>query len=339
MTLSKPAHRSPYCPSINSELAPCFSSPALLASPPTTPPRAHKHSLSKPMSWLNRSSSSTFSHPSPYAAPKPTRISEPKIGSSLDQFSFHRSGPLGSGATIVRTPQEALSGSSRTFKPTNEEQGAKRDLLLHNHTDENEGRLLPPPPSSPPLPPLPDISDAGGEEEGIGRLSASPTGIPLSDHISHPHLPGSLSPKTHRSSSRPTMLAHSPASSRSTPALPIDVDATPPQPPFEAILLSTIPDGPIDPSKLIVTLETCTTTFRTSLRTLVSRPSHLSRYITSLLSPVSETASIYSNASDASLIQDSNGFKAVFCDHLADSGCLPPSSNTIHVFLDRPSAP
>ena len=339
MILSKHIQRSPSHISypMNSELAPCFSSPELLASPPTTPPRAHKHSLSKPMSWLNRSSSSTSGHCIPHAAPKPTRISEPKIGSSLDQFSLHRSGPLGSGATIVRTPQEALSGSSRTFELIDEEQGEERDILLNSHTEENDGRLLPPLPPSPPLPPLPDISDAG--KGGGDRLSASPTSIPLSDHVSHPRSSGSSSPKPHRSSSRPTLLAHSRAPSRSIPALPVDADVTPPQPPFEPILLSTIPEGPIDPSRLIVTLETCTTTYRTSLRTLVSRPSHLSRYITSLLSPVSETASIYSNASDASLVQHSNGFTSAFRDHLASAGCLPQSSNAIHIFLDRPSAP
>lgn len=335
MILSNRVQRSPLHISypMNSELAPCFSSPDLHVSPPATQPRGHKHTLSKKMSWLSRSSSSTSSRSFPHAAPKPTRISEPKIGSSLDQFNFHRSGPLGSGATIVRTPQEALSGSPRAFEPMSEEQGLEEDILLLN-TEKHESRLLPPVPSSPPLPPLPDVSDAERE----GRQSVSSTSIPLSDHVPHPPPSGSPSPATQRSSSRPIFLAHSPAPSRSIPAPPADADPIPPQPPFEAVLLSSIPEGAIDPSKLIVTLETCTTTYRTSLRSLVSRPSHLSRYIMSLLSPVSETASIYSNASDASLSQHSNWFNSLFRDHLASSGCLPQSSS-IHVFLDRPSAP
>jgi hypothetical protein len=319
------------CPS-SSELAPCFSTPELLASPPTTPPRGHKHSFSKPMTWLNRSSSSTSIRSAPHAAPKPTRISEPKVGSSLEQFNSHRSGLLGSGATIVRTPQEALSTSIHGFELISED-GVERDILSQD-TEKNDSRLLPPLPPSPPLPPLPDFPDAAGV-----RQSGSPASVPLSNHVPHPRSSGSTSSAARFSPSRPTLLAHSRAPSRSIPSLPADTDLIPPPPPFEAILLSPIPDGAFDPSKLIVTLETCTTTYRTLLRSLVSRPSHLSRYITSLLSPVSETASIYSNVSDASSVQRSNGFNSVFRDHLATSGILPPSSTGIHVFLDRPSAP
>ena len=329
MTLPKRVQRTPSRAHLsyptNSELAPTPE----LASPPTTPPRGHKHSFSKPMTWLHRSSSSTSTRSVPHAAPKPTRISEPKGGSSLEQFSFHRSGPLGSGATIVRTPQEALSG---VFDQISED-GVERDTSSHD-TEKNDSRLLPQLPPSPPLPPLPDIPDTEG-----GRLSGSPAIVPLSDHVPQARSSGSASPAAHLSSSRPTLLAYSPAPSRSIPSLPADTDLTPPQPPFEAILLSPIPDGAIDPSKLIITLETCTTTYRTSLRSLVSRPSHLSRYITSLLSPVSETASIYSNVSDASSVQRSNVFNSVFRDHLASSGFLPQSSTGIHVFLDRPSTP
>ncbi|KAH0840128.1 hypothetical protein J3R83DRAFT_1105 [Lanmaoa asiatica] len=172
MILSKRVQRSPPHISypINSELAPFFSSPELLASPPTTPPRGHKHSLSKPMTWLNRSSSSSSTHSIRHAAPKPTRISEPKVGSSLEQFNFHRSGPLGSGATIVRTPQEALSGSPRAFELINEEEGVKGDILLHD-TEKDESRLLPPLPPSPPLPPLPGIPDAEVDRLSVGSMS------------------------------------------------------------------------------------------------------------------------------------------------------------------------
>ena len=333
MILSRRAPSSHIPSPLSSELAPCP-----LASPPIIPPRPHKHSFSKPMSWLNRSSSSVSTHSISQGTPKTSRISEPKVGSSLDQFIFHRSGQLGSGATIVRTPQEALSGSFRVFEVTNEAQEVEQDTLPQNHTEQEETTLLPPLPPSPPLPPLPDISDTRGEAGG-SSLSVGSTSVPLSDHASHSRSSGSTSPKTHRSSSRPTMLAHSRMPSRATAAPVVDTDVVPPQPPFEAILLSPTPDGPTDPSKIIVTLETCTTTYRASLRTLVSRPSHLSRYLTSLLSPVSETASLYSNSSDASLVQYKNGFSSVFRDHFASSGCLPRSPNTIHVFLDRPSAP
>ncbi|KAN0097250.1 hypothetical protein V8E55_001696 [Tylopilus felleus] len=335
MMLSKRAQPSPSHSHIsyplNSELAPCHSSPELLVSPPITPPRSHKHSFSKPMTWMNRTSSSNSSQSTnaPHAAPKPVRISEPKIRSSLEQLNFHRSGPLGSGATIVRTPQEALFGSTATVVPTSEEDGMKQDIVSHD-TEKNDNRILPPVPSSPPLPPLPSIPDTEG-----GKLPGSPPSVCLLDQAPPPRSCGSPSPPGRFSSPRPTLLAHSRAASLSTHTLPVDTSLTPPQPPFEAILLSSIPDGPIDPSRLIVALETCTTTYRTSLRSLASRPSHLSRYITSLLSPTSETASMYSNASDASSAQHNNGFDSSFRD---SSGCLPPSTS-IRIFLDRPSAP
>jgi len=134
------------------------------------------------------------------------------------------------------------------------------------------------------------------------------------------------------------LLEHSRTPSCSTATLPADTNLTSPPPPFEAILLSPIPEGAINPSKFIVTLETCTTTYRTTLRSLASRPSHLSRYITSLLSPISETTSVYSNSSDVSSSQNSSDFNTFFRDYLTSSGCLPQSSG-IHVFLDRPSAP
>lgn len=313
---------------LNSELAPCFSTPELLASPPTTPPRSHKHSFSKPMSWLNRSSSSPSTHSTPHAAPKPTRVSEPKVGSSLDQFHLHRRGPLGSGATVVRTPHEALFGSCNGLK--NEENGLKRDILFCD-SENNENRL-PSLSASPPLPPLPGIPDA---EEG-DRLSGIRASIPLLDHVPPRGSSLSSSPPSHFSPLRSAVLSHSPASCL-IPTLPVDT-ASIPQPPFEPVLLSPIPDGAIDPSKLIVTLETCTTTYRILLRSLVSRPSHLSRYITSLLSLTPDTASVYSNGSGTLLAQRSNGFDSFFRDHFASFGCLPRSAG-IHVFLDRPSAP
>ncbi|KAG6378924.1 hypothetical protein JVT61DRAFT_13209 [Boletus reticuloceps] len=335
MILSSRVQRSPRTHAsypTNSELAPCYSAPEPLASPPTTPPRGHKHSFSS-ITWLNRSSSSTSSHSAPYPAPKPTRISEPKIRSSLEQLSFHRVGPLGSGATIVRTPREALFGSTDgTFAQTTEVAGLKQDIFMHE-AEKNECRLLSVPPS-PPLPSLPDIPDTEGD-----RLSSNPATISLSDHRPPPRSSSSPSSPAHVSSSPPTMLEHSCTPSCSTATLPADTNLiSPPPPPFEAILLSPIPEGAINPSKFIVTLETCTTTYRTTLRSLASRPSHLSRYITSLLSPISETTSVYSNSSDASSGQNSSDFSAFFRDYLASSGCLPQSSG-IHVFLDRPSAP
>ncbi|KAF9247097.1 hypothetical protein BU15DRAFT_38501 [Melanogaster broomeanus] len=313
---------------ISSELAP-YTSSSPLASPPSTPPRGHKHSLSKPMTWLSRNTSSNSSHwhSTAYAAPKPIRISEPKFDNSLEIFDIKRGGLLGSGAIVVRTPQEALSGSGQLFGQITEEQEVKEDILLQV-VEANEGRHLPPLSTSPPLPPLPACHSS------ISR--------PLREDVppSCPTRPcPPLPTPARRSSLKPHLRSSSSDPSHPVPTLPANIAPTPTQPSFDAILLSSVPDSAIDPSKIIVTLETCTMTYRTSLRSLTSRPSYLSSYLTSLLLPASETASIYSHASDSSLAQQSNGFNSVFHDHLTSSGCLGQSSTNIHVFLDRPSAP
>ncbi|KAF8843135.1 hypothetical protein BDN67DRAFT_964777 [Paxillus ammoniavirescens] len=321
---------------ITSELAP-YTSSSPLASPPSTPPRGHKHSLSKPMTWLSRSSSATSNHSIAHAAPKPIRISEPKFENSLEIFGIKRGGPLGSGATVVRTPQEALSSSGQPFGLISEEEEVKTEVLLQDMAGD-EGRHLLSLPASPPLPPLP-LSDSSLLDDGA---CSNAINLPLREHIppSCPTRPLPPAPvEARRPSLKPRLRPSSSGSSNPVPALPTNIAPTPPQPPFDAILLSSAPDSAIDPSKIVITLETCTMTYRTSLRSLTSRPSYLSSYITSLLSPASETASIYSNASDASLAQQNNRFNSAFYDHLASSGCLRQSSTNIHVFLDRPSAP
>ncbi|KAI6164912.1 hypothetical protein EDD17DRAFT_1775255 [Pisolithus thermaeus] len=316
--------RSP--PSISypvaAELAPLPLSS--LASPPTTPPRGHKHTLSKPMSWLSRSATSTsLPHPR-HPAPKPVRISEPKFDNSLEIFNIKRGTPLGSGAIVVRTPQEALCGSqvSQLFGSLEEEDERRRKV---DSVDENEPRTLPPPPSSPPLPPLPVEEDPPLPSSSNPPCPSRPP----------PPVPNVASPR------RPS-LKHSRESVNvipPVPSIPENIPPFPPQHPFEAILLSPVPDGAVDPAKIIITLETCTTTYRTTLRTLTSRPSHLSNYIVSLLSHTSETASVYSHASEASAVHHDNAFSAAFHDHLTSAGCLSQSSSNLHIFLDRPSAP
>ncbi|KIJ70509.1 hypothetical protein HYDPIDRAFT_105258 [Hydnomerulius pinastri MD-312] len=344
MIVPKRVQRSPPLISypITSELAP-YTSPSPLASPPSTPPRGHKHSLSKPMTWLSRSSSSTSNLSIAHAAPKPVRISEPKFDNSLEIFNIKRGGTLGSGATVVRTPQEALSCSGQLFGNIDEEEEDAQKSILLEDLEEDEGRHLPPLPASPPLPPLPP-SSSSLPLSGSDRTSGSSTSLPLREPALPPPCPTRPPPPApatvtaRRPSLKPRMRSCSSDSSQPVPALPANIAPTPPQPPFEAILLSSVPDSAIDPSKIIVTLETCTMTYRTSLRSLTSRPSYLSSYVTSLLSPASETASIYSHASDASVVQQNNGFNSILHDHLTSSGCLPQSS-TVHVFLDRPSAP
>lgn len=338
----KRVQRSP--PSISypipAERAPVSSSS--LVSPPSTPPRGHKHTLSKPMSWLSRSATSTSLPPPRQPAPKPVRISEPKFDNSLEIFNVKRGGPLGSGAVVVRTPQEALCGSqvSHLFGSV-EEENDHRDAVSLEQTEENQPRTLPPLPDSPPLPPLPDKAEDSAPLGGSNPASNSSLSLPLQQLPPPcPNRPPPLIPSVPvppRSSLK--SYRQSTDQSPPVPALPENISPTPLQPPFEAVLLSAAPDSAIDPAKIIVTLETCTTTYRSTLRTLTSRPSFLSNYIVSLLSYGSETASVYSRTSDSSATQQSLTFNSVLHDHLTSAGCLPQSSSNLHIFLDRPSAP
>jgi len=331
----KRVQRSP--PSISypipAERAPVSSSS--LVSPPSTPPRGHKHTLSKPMSWLSRSATSTSLPPPRQPTPKPVRISEPKFDNSLEIFNVKRGGPLGSGAVVVRTPQEALCGSqvSHLFGSVEEENEHKNTASLEQ-VEENQPRTLPSLPDSPPLPPLPDKAEDSAPLGGSNPASNSSLSLPL-QQLPPPFAPSVPVPR--RSSLK--FYRHSTDQSPPVPALPENISPTPPQPPFEAVLLSAVPDSAIGPAKIIVTLETCTTTYRSTLRTLTSRPSFLSNYIVSLISHGSETASVYSRASDSSMAQQSLTFNSILHDHLTSAGCLPQFSSNLHIFLDRPSAP
>ena len=77
--------------------------------------------------------------------------------------------------------------------------------------------------------------------------------------------------------------------------------------------------------------KTCTQTFKTTLATLRSRPSHLAQFLAALFfRPHHESmASVYSAESD-----DLSTYRR----HLTSQGLLPHTAN-IHVFLDRASAP
>ncbi|EGO01907.1 hypothetical protein SERLA73DRAFT_120556 [Serpula lacrymans var. lacrymans S7.3] len=302
--------------------------------------------MTKPKLWLSRSSTSGSSRSisitpqaAPVKAPKPIRISEPQFNNSLGIFNVPRNGALGSGATVVRTPQEALSVStSQLYDLLDEEEEEvskeleKRDLGRNGSITGKEYRDLPSPPSSPPLPAVP--------------TSKSSPNLPLRETLTPPRPMRPAPPVPAASASttlRPSLKPRTPPSSEYSPpvpALPSNIPTSPLQPPFQAILLSSVPASAIDPSKIIVTLETSTTSHRTTLNTLTSRPSYLSSYIASLFpSPNSpDTASLYSNTSNVSNDQDSS-FNSIFHNHLTSSGVLPNCSSNLHIFLDRPSAP
>ncbi|KAH9179708.1 hypothetical protein EDB89DRAFT_507280 [Lactarius sanguifluus] len=300
-------------------------------------------SLSSPMSWLTRSSSTATHAP-------PIRISHSKSSSTVGHIKH---GTLGSGVTIVRTPQEALAGSGVSVECASDqeiEHGEEEDsdpLAEDEDPQENEGEKLEedegethevrveqaetpsvPPAYSPPRLSLP--------------LSKSTPTLPLKD--AHPTRP-SRPPPPPPSAPDATVLSQKklpppPLSSLFPPVAPVPAHLSTPStpPPFACILLSSVPPNAIDFSKVLVTLETCTATHRTTLNTLISRPSHLASYLKSLFADVddeldvADSTSLYSRA-------ESGSFNSIFHNHLTSSGLLSPSSFNVHIFLDRASAP
>ena len=133
---------------------------------------------------------------------------------------------------------------------------------------------------------------------------------------------------------------HRPApASLSAPSTPVDHPPIPPDPSltllsapapsFSPILLS--PPGSVSHlSNAIVVLETCTTTYKSTLTTLCSQPSFLADYLNSLAKPrISASSSIYSSEST-----DLDG------NHRPVSqGRSTSCSASFHIFLDRSSPP
>ncbi len=299
-------------------------------------------SLSSPMSWLTRSSSTATHAP-------PIRMSHSKSSSTVGHIKH---GTLGSGVTIVRTPQEALAGSGVSVGcPSDQEidhDGAEDSDPLAEDEDhqENEGELEDdegethevrveqaetpsvPPAYSPPRSSLP--------------LSKSTPTLPLKD--AHPTRPTRPPPPTPPAPDATVLsqkkLPPPPLSSLFPTVSPVPAYLSTPStpPPFACILLSPVPPNAIDFSKVLVTLETCTATHRTTLNTLISRPSYLANYLKSLFADaddeldVADTTSLCSRA-------ESSSFNSIFHNHLTSSGLLSPSSFNVHIFLDRASAP
>ncbi|KAI0347271.1 hypothetical protein BDW22DRAFT_1404881 [Trametopsis cervina] len=291
-------------------------------------PKSHRPSLTSPMNWLGRSSSSSST--GSYVPSKPVRISEPFGTSSLDRLS--RSGQLGAGATVVRTPQEALLGHKKS--PSSQEQILEEENVAE---EDDEQSIYNDRPASPPLPPLPgDEVDVEEQEQPVRSRSTTPSRptrpIPPTpiEEEAEPETPSPSSPRS-RHKSRPSLkvLSEFPP----VPALPLNIPPSPPQAPFDPILISPAPAGAVDRSKIIVSIETSTTTYKATLNTLTSRPSFLSSYLQTLMRAQEEEPT-------SSVPRDSeSSFNSIFHKHLASSGLLPPSSTSIHIFLDRPSAP
>lgn len=284
------------------------------------------------MHWLSRNPSQ-----SPYTPSKAVKIPEPKRVRTIDILTPPRSGTLGTGAIVVRTPEEALRETGVRLSPENGNvrTSATADKKEKKHSLQSLDVTKPiSPPTSPPLPPLPlpeTDEDTLFEPESPGsKTPPRPVRAPPPPSISQ------IS-QTHPPSRRSSMKSHSRAISTAddaptVPPLPAHIVASSQPPPFHAILVSDPPSMIMDASKIIVTLETCTATYRTTLSTINSRPSHLSKFLSSILTlsdHKSARSSVYSTESDD---------LAMYRRHLTSQGLLPHSSN-IHLFLDRPSTP
>ena len=252
--------------------------------------------------------------------------------SAFDNMA-HRSGPLGAGATVVRTPQEALAGP---LLETSSLRGVESDHELEQSDDEEEvdGGSIYSRINSPPLPPIPDDDEEETPRTATpSRPSRPPPPAPTVE-VEEPSPTSTYAPST-PSPKRPALKVLD--SFPPVPALPLNLPASPPQPPFEPILLSSPPSGNADPAKVIVSLETSTATHKTTMKTLMSRCSLLSTYLQSLLPPPNSAVEPETPCSRLSEADES--FRAMFQQHLSSSGLLLPNCATLHLFLDRPSAP
>ncbi|KAJ6536628.1 hypothetical protein B0H10DRAFT_2170916 [Mycena sp. CBHHK59/15] len=251
-----------------------------------------------PMHWLSRSSTQSSFGPS-----KPTRISEPKLIRSIEILSS-RAGVLGAGATVVRTPDEALRDTGVRMQYDDAGDDKDGQELEHrsqpsNDSSSEEEDEIPSPPDSPPLPPIP--SDT--EEKPSFHFDADPQ--PFS-----PPRPMRAVPTTPTPALRPSFKTKRTESVDVSSVVPL----FPPTSHLHRLLhLSTR-------FSIIVTLETCAATYRTTLDTLSSRPSFISNYIASLFGrrrSDSVASSVYSTASE-----DMSAYRR----HLTSQGLLPQTS-------------
>ena len=300
--------------------------PSNLHSPPPQQMSIRSHrgrrpSLPSPMSWLTRSSST-----SSYA---PTIRSSHSKSSSVGTIRHGNLGPA-IGVTIVRTPQEALAGTGVSVESLSE-QG--------EDYEEDEGEI-----QSEPA----DQTDSHAEQSETPSVppaySPPRSSLPLSK--STPSLPLKDPQSTRSIRSRPSPPPSAQLTQKKLPPPPLSTlfPAVPPlanfpnpssPPPFDCILLSPTPPSAIDFSKLLVTLETCTATHRTTFGTLTSRPSRLASYLKSLFSDTDEE--LDPEADPLSPQAEDGSFNSIFHNHLTSSGLLSPSAFNVHIFLDRAS--
>lgn len=235
----------------------------------------------------------------------------------------------------MRTPQEALAGPGPIGEAV-EDRGMESDMEAAEEELDDVSIYSPSRPNSPPLPPIPDDEEVEYQPEEPAPSASSTPSRP-----SRPIPPPPISEED-STSSIPNTPSLRPAlkvldAFPPVPALPVNLPASPPQVPFDPILLSSPPASNMDPAKVIVSLETSTVTHKTTMKTLMSRPSKLAKYLQALVPPPDSAVEPETPISRSS--ETDGSFTAIFHRHLASSGLLLPNASSLHVFLDRPSAP
>lgn len=358
--------------------------PSPLSQTTSRPVHTHAPSPSLPVNPIPLPTRDYFDDLTPYG---PTRTN-----TSASNYSHHSGTPAkhrrtGSRAVVATIPESELpplpqspmlaprdglrsrgSSEARRSGGSGEDSGSARTSSSHGRRHApapSSGHLQPPPlpPANPPTPPngspLQMSLKLRDQDSASGRLvpfQGFSTSLPLT--------PGGYSQYAMRRSPAP-------------PPLPMDLLLAPaPQPAFDAMLMAPLPSDlhKTDVSKVIVILETSTGSQKTTLQTLIARPSHLAAYVVGLyhstatkvptstsavtLSQKSkkssrssrpgvgeDVASVYSERSEFSDSDEENGvgFDAVARDHInarkqrkAAKSMSPP---VIHLFMDRPSAP
>ncbi len=294
--------------------------------------RGRRPSLSSPMSWITRSSS-TSSHTHPV---RPSHSKAASLGSI-------RHAAIGNGVTIVRTPQEALAGSGVSVEYPSDQENENGDLLvttrLEEEEDEDEGEIHSEPADQTDSPAeqseARSVPPAYSPPRSSLPLSKSTPSLPLKD--SHPVRPTRAPPLPPTASDTQKKLPPPPLSTLFPAVPPLTAHLPNPSspPPFDCILLSPAPPSAIDFSKLLVTLETCTATHRTTFSTLTSRPSRLATYLKSLFFDIDDESD--PEAASLSSPAENGSFHSIFHNHLTSSGLLSPSAFNVHIFLDRAS--
>jgi hypothetical protein len=173
-------------------------------------------------------------------------------------------GPLGQGATLVTTPQEALSRSGLNNFPS--------DIL------EEE--------------PETDSQSSGSKVDEQRRSFAHSIASGSQDHRS------SYSRRSFASvPPSPNRRAYSRPATPPPPVPPLPVEAFLPS--FNPIVLEFHPENVIEWSQTIVVLETSTSTHKTTWSTLMNYPSNMSRYLQSLLQQTAESITTDDSAAEA----------------------------------------